>query len=283
MGVKGAGANPLSGEYGRYIAQVDAALRAELDLYSGSEFAEPLRYAIRGGKRIRPVILALSADCVGRADGNAYAAACAVELLHTESVIHDDIIDDETSRRHGDPFHIRYGRNASILTGDFVLGLILGIASRLDSPRITKELATAAMLMSEGEMIEGRLGSGGDVTFDDYLRVIEYKTAAAFEAAARIGGIIGGGGDEQVEALAEFGRNVGMAYQIRDDLTDWRDEEKLFNMLVKGSKDPRDVFDRMEDMLRGYSDKARAGLRRVPDGGPKRGLETLLELTVLKA
>lgn len=276
--------NPLLKIYRRYIEQIDSALESELDLYAESEFIEPLKYSINGGKRIRPIILVLAAESVGKsADDNTYTASCAVELLHTESVIHDDIIDNETMRRHNDPFHIKYGYNTSILTGDFVLGLILNISSRLDNPRITKDLATTAMLMSEGEMIEGRLETSEDVTFDDYLKVIEYKTATAFEVSARIGGIIGGGTEEQIEALTEFGRNIGIAYQIRDDLTDWKNEDKLFNLLIKKSKDPRDVFDRMEDLLSSYSEKARAGLRRMPDSEPKNNLEALVEFTVFKA
>ena len=139
-----------------------------------------------------------------------------------ESIIHDDIIDEETLRRHKDPFHIKYGYNTSILTGDFVLGLILGISSKLNNARITKDLATTAMLMSEGEMIEARLEGSEDVTFDDYLKVMEYKTATAFEVAARIGAIIAGASEEEIEALTEYGRNIGVAYQIRDDLLDWK-------------------------------------------------------------
>lgn len=278
-----AGAAPILEAYGRYREMVDGALERELGTYSGSEFAGPLRYALEGGKRIRPVILALAAESVGRVDGNALSAACAVELLHMESIIHDDIIDDETVRRKRDPFHIRYGYNTSVLTGDFVLGLILAISSRLDNPRITKDLATTAMLMSEGEMIEGRLGEGGDVTFDDYLRVVEYKTATAFEAAARIGAIIAGGTEDQVEALTAYGRNVGIAYQIRDDLLDWKNEDKLFNALIKGSADPRVAFDRMEELLGEYAGRARAGLRRIPDGDAKAGLEHLAGFASFKA
>ncbi len=275
--------NPLLETYGKYIRNIDRALEAELDLYSNSEFIGPLKYSIAGGKRIRPIILILAAESVGKADGNTYTASCAVEFLHTESVIHDDIIDNETMRRKNDPFHVKYGYNTSILTGDFVLGLILNISSKLNNPRITKDLAGTAMLMSEGEIIEGRLETGRDVTFDDYLRVIEYKTATAFEAAARIGAIMGGGTEEQIEGLTEFGRNIGIAYQIRDDLTDWKNEDKLFNLLIKKSKDPRDVFDRMEDMLKDYSQKAKRGLRRIPDCESKNNLETLVEFTAFKA
>ncbi|MDH3611607.1 MAG: polyprenyl synthetase family protein, partial [Nitrosopumilus sp.] len=130
--------NPLLETYGKYIDKINHSLDKELDLYSESEFIEPLKYSLDGGKRIRPIILVLAAESIGEIDDNTLAAACAVEFLHMESIIHDDIIDNETLRRQKDPFHIKYGYNTSVLTGDFVLGLILGISSRLDNARITK-------------------------------------------------------------------------------------------------------------------------------------------------
>jgi octaprenyl-diphosphate synthase len=274
--------NPLIKDYKQYLDKINEALKHELDLYSASEFVEPLQYALDGGKRIRPLILLLSAESVGNCDENAYAAACAVELLHTESVIHDDIIDNETLRRRKDPFHIKYGYNTSILTGDFVLGLILNIASRINNPRIASELATTAMMMSDGEMIETRLESSEDVTFDDYLKVMEYKTATAFEAASKIGAILGGGTEDQILALAEYGKNVGIAYQIHDDLQDWNNEDKLFNVLIKKSSDPRDVFNHMDYLLKDYSLKSKAGLRKIREGQAKSHLENLLDLTMFK-
>jgi len=275
--------NPLLETYGKYIEKIDHALDEELAIYSESEFIEPLKYSLEGGKRIRPIILTLAAESVGRADENTFAASCAVEFLHMESIIHDDIIDNETMRRQRDPFHIKYGYNTSVLTGDFVLGLILAISSRLDNARITKDLATTAMLMSEGEMIESRLETSEDVTFDDYLKVIEYKTATAFEVAARTGAIIANGTEEQIEALTEYGKNIGIAYQIRDDLLDWKNEDKLFNMLIKKSSDPRDVFNKMEELLKEYSEKARSGLRKIPDNDAKMNLDNLIKFTSFKA
>jgi octaprenyl-diphosphate synthase len=275
--------NPLLETYGKYIDKINRSLDRELDLYSESEFIEPLKYSLDGGKRIRPIILVLAAESVGKIDDNTLAASCAVEFLHMESIIHDDIIDNETLRRQKDPFHIKYGYNTSVLTGDFVLGLILGISSRLDNARITKELASTAMLMSEGEMIENRLETSEDVTFDDYLKVIEYKTAVAFQAASRIGAIIGKGTEEEIESLTEYGKNVGIAYQIRDDLLDWKNEDKLFNFLIKKSSDPRDVFDKMEELLKEYSEKARKGLRKIPDNDAKLNLENLIKFTMFKA
>ena len=274
--------NPLLETYGKYIKKINDALEAELGLYSESEFIKPLKYSLEGGKRIRPIILVLAAESVGKVDDNTYSAACAVEFLHTESVIHDDIIDEETLRRQKDPFHIKYGYNAAVLTGDFVLGLILNISSRLDNPRITKDLSTTAMLMSEGEIIEGMLESSEDVTFDDYLKVIEYKTSTAFEVSARMGAILGGGTEEQIEVLTEYGKNIGMAYQIKDDLLDWKNEDKLFNLLIKKSNDPRVVFDKMEEMLKEYSEKAKDGLRKIQDNDAKLHLEQLIKFTMLR-
>ena len=275
--------NPLLETYGEYIKKIDQALDNELALYSESEFIEPLKYSLEGGNRIRPIILTLAAESVGKIDDNTFSASCAVEFLHMESIIHDDIIDNETMRRQKDPFHIKYGYNTSVLTGDFVLGLILAISSRLNNPRITKDLGSTAMLMSEGEMIETRLENSDDVTFDDYLKVIEYKTATAFEVAARTGAIIANGTEDQIEALSKYGINLGIAYQIRDDLFDWKNEEKLFNILIKKTSDPRDVFNKMEELLKEYAEKARTALRIIPDSDAKNNLENLIKFTSFKA
>jgi len=271
--------NPLLDKYSEYIKKINNALDSELNLYSESEFKEPLKYALYGGKRIRPIILLLSSECAGKIDDNTLAAACAIEFLHTESVIHDDIIDNETLRRQKDPFYIKYGYNTSVLTGDFVLGLILNIASRINNPRVTKNLATTAMMMSEGEIIEGKLETSEDVTFDDYIKVIEYKTAIAFETATRLGAIISGGTEKEIEALADYGKNIGIAYQIRDDLHDWQNEDKLFNLLIKKSSDPRDVFNSMEELFKKYSDQALAAIRKIKDSQAKNNLENLVRFT----
>jgi len=271
--------NPLLEKYSTYIKKINTVLDSELELYAESEFKEPLKYALDGGKRIRPIILLLASECVGEIDDNTFAAACAIEFLHTESVIHDDIIDNETLRRQKDPFHIKYGYNTSVLTGDFVLGLILNIASRINNPRVTKNLATTAMMMSEGEVLEGRLETSEDVTFDDYLKVIEYKTATAFETASRLGAIISGGSEEEIESLADYGKNIGIAYQIRDDLLDWQNEDKLFNLLIKKSSDPRNIFNDMEELLKKYSDRAIFSIRKIKDSQSKDNLENLVRFT----
>lgn len=273
-------ANPLTEQFADHLAKIDDALKRELDLYSWSEFHAPLRYACEGGKRIRPLILLLCAECVQskKPDADAYLAASAIELLHTESIIHDDIIDEENLRRGKPSFHVKYGYNSSILTADFVLGIILNIGSKLKDLRVLNELSNAATRMSEGEMMEIRLGKEPDISEDDYIKVLEYKTASLFEASARIGAIIGGGTEDQVHAMSSFGNLLGIAYQIHDDLIDYDNENRLFNMLVKKNKS-KEFVDRMDKLYQLYAAKAKNDLRKISaESEAKRHLEHLTDL-----
>ncbi len=277
--------------FSQYLLKIDGALRQELDLYSWSEFYAPLRYACDGGKRIRPLILLLSAESIKtNATGliniaendNAFMAASAIELLHTESVIHDDIIDDENTRRGKPSFHVKYGYNNSILTADFVLGIILNIGSKMHDSRVSGELSKAAIKMSEGEIMEIKLGKDSKIKEDDYIKVLEHKTASLFEASAKIGAILSGGVEDEIHAMAAFGSLLGIAYQIHDDLMDWSNEDRLFNLLVKNNGQSREFVERMEGLYLSYSTKAKNELRKIHDSTPKRHLERLTDLASLR-
>jgi octaprenyl-diphosphate synthase len=277
--------NPLLEQFSEYLLKIDDALKRELDLYSWSEFYAPLRYACDGGKRIRPLILVLSAESVMprmadslRIGEHIFFAACAIELLHTESVIHDDIIDEENLRRGKPSFHVKYGYNSSILTADFVLGIILSIGSKLNNSRVANELSNAAIKMSEGEMMEIKLAEDLKMGEDDYVKVLEQKTASLFEASAKIGAIIGGGKEEEIQAMATFGNLLGIAYQIHDDLIDWNNEDRLFNILVKKNEQSKEFVDRMEKLYLSYSSKAKKELRKIKDSTQKSHLEHLTDL-----
>jgi octaprenyl-diphosphate synthase len=275
-------ANPLTEQFADHLSKIEVALERELDLYSWSEFHAPLRYASDGGKRIRPLILVLSAECINskRLGPDAYLAASAIELLHTESIIHDDIIDEENVRRGKPSFHIKFGYNSSILTADFVLGVILNIGSKLQNPRLINELSNAATRMSEGEMMEIRFGKAHNITEDDYIKVLEYKTASLFEASAKIGSLIGGGSEEEVNAMTSFGNLLGIAYQIHDDLIDWNNENRLFNILVRNSNGKTKEFvARMDRLYQSYAAKAKHELRKIPtDNEARKHLENLTDL-----
>ena len=261
--------NPFVERFNEYINKINESLSREIESYSWSEFYLPLKYACQGGKRIRPLILNLAAETINndnisslnsKSRENIFAVSSAIELLHTESVIHDDIIDSDNIRRGLPSFHIKYGYNASILTADFILGIILNISAKTNNNRITQELSTASIKMSEGEMLELRLVKNHKISQEEYITVIENKTASLFEASAKIGAILANGKEDQINALANFGRLLGIAYQIHDDLIDYNNEERLFNILVKQNDEDNIFIEIMENTYLNYSHLAKKEL-----------------------
>lgn len=282
-------ANPLLEQFGSYLSRIDEYLARELDLYSWSEFYTPLRYASEGGKRIRPLILVLSAETISASrqavtniTEDMFLSSCAIELLHTQSVIHDDIIDKENYRRGKPSFHIKYGYNSSILTADFVLGIILNICTKINNAKISAELSKAAIKMSEGEMMEIKLTNDPFLKDDDYIKVVENKTASLFEAASKIGSLLGTGTEEEICAMGSFGHLLGIAYQIHDDIMDWNNEDRLFNILVRNNKQSAEFIERMEKLYISYSSKAKNELKKISDSISKKHLEHLTDLTFLQ-
>ncbi len=254
--------NPFVERFNEYINKINESLSREIESYSWSEFYLPLKYASQGGKRIRPLILNLAAETINndnisslnsKSRENIFAVSSAIELLHTESVIHDDIIDSDNIRRGLPSFHVKYGYNASILTADFILGIILNISAKTNNNRVTQELSTASIKMSEGEMLELRLVKNHKISQEEYITVIENKTASLFEASAKIGAILANGNEDQINALANFGRLLGIAYQIHDDLVDYNNEERLFNILVKQNDEDNIFIEIMENTYVNYS------------------------------
>ena len=282
--------NPFVKKFNNYINKIDDSLKRELELYSWSEFYLPLKYACNGGKRIRPFILILCAESLNngylgslnsRVTENIFTVSTAIELLHTQSVIHDDIIDSDNIRRGMPSFHVKYGYNASILTADFILGMILNIVAKINNNQVTKELSNASIKMSEGEMLEIRLVKNHNISQDDYIKVIENKTAALFEASSKIGAILGRGNEQQINALANYGRLLGIAYQIHDDLFDYNNEERLFNILVKQNDKDNEFVEIMENTYLTYSQLALKELETITNNRAKKILEELTNLETI--
>jgi octaprenyl-diphosphate synthase len=282
------GADPVLALVGDYLSKIDNSLMSELGRYSWSEFYGPLIYACEGGKRIRPLILLLAAESIkisNRDNSNLtddiFLAASAIELLHTESVIHDDIIDQENLRRGKPSFYVKYGYNSSILTADFVLGIILNIGSKINNPTVSGELSKAAIKMSEGEMMEIQMGKNPDISIRDYIQVLENKTASLFEASSKIGAILGGGTEDEIHSMAAFGHLLGIAYQIHDDLVDWNNEDRLFNALIRNNNTSSEIVTEMEDLYHDYSNRAKDELRKLQISLPKSYLERLSNMSVV--
>ena len=265
-----------------YILRFDKALIKVFDNHQWSSFHEPLLYATHGGKRIRPLILMLAAESVGVPSTKTDLSSVAVELLHTESIIHDDIIDEQIKRRDRDSFHKRYGNNTSILTADFVFGIILEIASRYNDPRVAKELSLAAIKMCEGEQRELSMNSR-EVPWVEYLTVISEKTAALFQTSSKLGAIIGGGNEEEIDGLAGFGVNLGIAYQIHDDILDWETDRKFSNDMNTDNHIQENEYitlTKLKEMANVYAENAKNSLDVIKDSEQKEFLHDLADFTI---
>jgi octaprenyl-diphosphate synthase len=267
-----------------YIERIEAGIEEEFKKYSWSRFYGPLNYALDGGKRVRPLIVLLAKDVVhnsfrkdnGEQDTDAVPAAVAVELLHTESIIHDDIIDQDAVRRERTAFHIKYGVGASILTADFVLGMILSIASRYGNSKVAEELSLAALRMSEGQFTELKIDpSVYSLKLEEYITIISQKTAALFQCAAKLGGLIGIGTQDEARSLSNFGLDLGIAYQIQDDLLDWGKKGKVTEAL---RATPRILREKSTH----YAKKAQLDLESLRSSEAKSRLNDLAEFAILR-
>lgn len=268
-------------ERGRYYTErIEEELHKELNRYRNSRFYEPLTYALEGGKRVRPLILLNAADAVGGPREDPYPAVVAVELLHTESIIHDDIIDQTLLRRERKAFHVKYGYSVSLLTADFVFGMILDIASRYHDSRIGVELSQAALKMCEGEMRELLVDPLNDrLGWDEYVEILALKTASLFQASARLGGLLGHASTRELEALAAYGLNLGIAYQIHDDILDWGEPGKVTQALDLG-KSQEETLQHLKEHARAYATRATRELEALKESPARDFLKHLANFTV---
>jgi octaprenyl-diphosphate synthase len=174
-----------------------------------------------GGKRLRPALLLLSASYAGKRAPGAIRLAAVVELLHSATLIHDDVIDSADTRRGRPSANSRWGNHRSVLAGDWLYMQSFQIALEERNFRILDILIDLTQKMVEGELIQlakiGRI----DVTEEDALRLATYKTACLFSGCARLGGVLGGLDGVEEEALADYGRYAGLAFQLVDDLLDF--------------------------------------------------------------
>jgi octaprenyl-diphosphate synthase len=205
----------------------------EIGRSSNPLIAEVNKYLFRKrGKRIRPALLLLCAKLSGYRGQDHMFWSALVEIVHTASLIHDDIVDNATLRRGRDTVHVKWGPNITVLLGDFLYIQSIALALRTRQDRIINILAGVAAQMIEGELIEYSLSGRVDVTEDLYLEVVSKKTASLFAASCRIGGVLAGIPAEDEERLAGFGADLGLAFQIVDDVLDFTADERTLGKPV---------------------------------------------------
>ncbi len=203
------------------MLQVDAVIRARLssrvaliDQISG--------YIVSaGGKRIRPRLVLLFAEALGFEGPERYELAAVVEFIHTATLLHDDVVDESDLRRGRATANAMFGNAATVLVGDFLYSRAFQMMVSVNRMRVLEVLAEATNVIAEGEVLQLMNMHDPDLAVDDYLQVIRYKTAKLFEASARLGAVLAGADAALEESCAGFGRALGTAFQLVDDLLDY--------------------------------------------------------------
>ncbi|MGD2077422.1 MAG: polyprenyl synthetase family protein [Chloroflexota bacterium] len=297
------------------VASVDQALldivQTDVDLLH--EASEHIIES--GGKRLRPRLLILSYLAAGGQDPEqAVSLAAAVELVHTATLVHDDINDHSLTRRGKITVHAKWGRTFALLTGDFLFTKVYELMAPYGT-RHNVIMADACVSLVEGETLQAAAAKSGKMDQKTYYEIIARKTASLFEAAARMGAILGGAGDETVDALAAYAFNLGLAFQIVDDILDiigdpttmgkpvgkdvaqgagaimaQNGRQKANTAVAAEAADPiADMLARLRDSgavdialakAQDYATRARHALTVVPDSPARQELESLVDLVV---
>jgi len=203
------------------LAQVDAVIHRRL----ASEVAlinQISHYIVTaGGKRIRPRLVLLFADALGFTGPEKFELAATVEFIHTATLLHDDVVDESSLRRGRQTANALFGNAASVLVGDFLYSRAFQMMVGVNRMRVLDVLADATNVIAEGEVLQLMNMHDPDLAVEDYLRVIRYKTAKLFEASARLGAVLADAPHAVEEACADYGRSLGTAFQLVDDLLDY--------------------------------------------------------------
>lgn len=200
---------------------VDATIRAQLhsDVPLVSQIADYIISA--GGKRIRPALVLLMANAWGYRGTDHHKLAAVIEFIHTATLLHDDVVDESSLRRGRETANALFGNAASVLVGDFVYSRAFQMMVSVDNMRVMRILADATNVIAEGEVLQLMNMHDPDVTEERYLQVIRSKTAKLFEAATELGSLIAGTTEDNINAAAEYGRSLGTAFQLIDDVLDY--------------------------------------------------------------
>ncbi len=203
------------------MKSVDAVIRARLD--SEVVLIRTIGDYIvgAGGKRMRPALLLMVAKALGYRGDRHHLLAAVIEFIHTATLLHDDVVDESDLRRGRSTANAVFGNAASVLVGDYLYSRSFEMMVEADSMRIMAILSGATTVIAEGEVLQLLNVHDPEVSEARYLQVVRYKTAKLFEAAAQVGAVLAGATAEQIEASAAYGRHVGTAFQLIDDVLDY--------------------------------------------------------------
>ena len=214
---------PISKDLDDFIALFESALT-----HSDGMLSSALNHIRqRGGKRMRPILTLLLAKNYGQISDVTQHSAVGLELLHTASLVHDDVVDESSERRGQASVNASYNNKVAVLVGDYILSTSLLHVSYTGNQRIIEFLAQLGRTLAAGEILQLSNIQNQEISEDVYYQVIKQKTAALFEACAVIGALSGGADESQMLEAKQFGQNLGIMFQIRDDIFDYYDSKEI--------------------------------------------------------
>jgi len=255
---------PIAEDLRRVDERIVERLASEVPLVR-----EVAQYIVSGGgKRLRPAVLLLAAGSVGGTQEARIELAAVVEFIHTATLLHDDVVDASAMRRGRMTANATFGNAASVLVGDFLYSRAFQMMVGVNSMRVMEVLAQATNTIAEGEVLQLMNCHDPEVDEVRYLRVIRSKTAKLFEAAARLGGILGDAAPEVEEGLAAFGAQVGTAFQLTDDVLDYSgDAERIGKSLGDDLAEGKPTLPLIRAMAKAVPEQSALVRQAIIDGG----------------
>ncbi|MEW6419214.1 MAG: polyprenyl synthetase family protein [Nitrospirota bacterium] len=254
------------------------------DLFNSRVFPIPLigkHILDGGGKRLRPLILILSAELAGYKGDACLTLAGIIESIHTASLLHDDVVDGAEIRRGKSPAHSIWGNQIVILVGDYLYSNALKHAVMQKNQKIMETLSEATTRMTEGEILQLAKIGDPDITEEEYLDIITAKTAALISAACRIGAILGSLPEDKEDVLTSFGMKTGIAFQMADDILDYMaDENELGKKLGKDLKEGKITLPIISLLKAAEANEVEEVKGIIKGGFKKRGLKRILRLFI---
>ena len=214
---------PIKADLERFVNLFEKSLTHDYGLLA--QVLDHIRQ--RAGKRMRPMLILLMAKHFGGITDATQYAAVGLELLHTASLVHDDVVDDSAERRGQSSVNAEYNNKVAVLVGDYILSTALLNVALTDNQIIVKRLAELGRTLASGEILQLSNIQNTEISEDVYYDVIIQKTAALFEACCTIGALSAGGSDEDIEMASLFGRNLGIMFQIKDDIFDYSQSSEI--------------------------------------------------------
>ena len=243
---------PIEGEWKHYERLMETSLRADNKLQQ-----EVLHYVgSRRGKQLRPLLTLLAAQICNPVTDKTHRAAVALELLHTASLIHDDVVDSSDTRRGVAAVHTKWTNKVAVLIGDYMLAKVIGLVAEVRNIRILEIVSNLGKSLSSGEMVQLHVGQSMWIDEERYFQVINQKTAQLFQACAEAGAESAGCTPRQRAALREYGRLLGLCFQIKDDIFDYSDLEDIGKPTMSDLMDGKVTLPLIEALRRAPKNEA---------------------------